>query len=100
MLGQGGGAGGYFYTLKGVYKFTRITPEENIVTWATLNVCPVHCGDRPGSAVQCSMQSCSAQTNNPMFPLHLLQFVNNPLLGTAEVKLRPTAARSDLGVTE
>ena len=29
-----------------------------------------------------------------MFPLHLLQFVNNPLLGTAGVKLRHTAASS------
>ena len=38
--------------------------------------------------------SCSTQLNNPMFPLHLLQFVNTPLLGTAGVKLRHTAASS------
>ena len=45
------------------------------------------------SAVQLAV-SCSTQLNNPMFPLHLLHFVNIPFLGTAGVKLRHTAASS------
>ena len=83
----------YFYTPEGAYKTTSL---EDLYchfchVWATLNVCPVW---RQTMSAASAAVSCSTQLNNPMFPLHLLQFVNNPLLGTAGVKLRHTAASS------